>query len=167
MSHIKRKPTRLKEYDYSTPAYYFVTICTNNKIELFCDVINDKIKLNNLGIIIDDKWKQIPVHYPHVELDSYCIMPHHLHGIIILNHVGESSPLPYTPTLGQIIGYFKYQSTKDINNLTKSPGKKIWQRSFYDRIIRDEKELYRIRKYIEQNPIKWEIEMEHPNNIDL
>jgi putative transposase len=69
--------------------------------------------------------------------------------------------------LGQIIGYFKYQSTKDINNLTKSPGKKIWQRSFYDRIIRDEKELYRIRKYIEQNPIKWEIEMEHPNNIDL
>jgi putative transposase len=79
---------------------YFVTICTNNKIELFCDVINDKIKLNNLGIIIDDKWKQIPVHYPHVELDSYCIMPHHLHGIIILNHVGGEFPSPLYAHIG-------------------------------------------------------------------
>ncbi|MBU1101336.1 MAG: transposase [Bacteroidetes bacterium] len=163
----QRKSPRLPEYDYSTPAYYFVTICVKDHEEMLGSIHDGKMHQNKFGEIVDKVWKGLPNYYTNVELDYHCTMPNHFHGIIILNSVGEGSPLPYVPTLDKIIGYFKFNSAKQINQLRHNPGTKIWQRSFYDRVIRNEKELYNIRKYIEQNPMKWEYERNCPENIDI
>ena len=168
-----RKPTRYKNYDYNQPGYYFITTCVKDRIELFGAIKDGEMSLTDYGNIVNECWQNIPKYYSNCELDCYVIMPDHLHGIIIVHtNIGDGSPVPSniqgetkineenkifpTAKIGSIINmiaYFKYQSTREINRLLKSPGMKIWQRSFYDRIIRNEKELYNIRKYIEQNPL--------------
>jgi putative transposase len=168
----QRKSPRLKGFDYSNSAYYFITICTINKKELFGNITNTRIELNERGIIIDNCWNKLPDHFTNIELDYYVIMPNHFHAIIIMNGpVGLRSPQPGINTnifsLSQIIAYFKYQSTKEINKIFTGGVNKIWQRSFYDRIIRNEHELYNTRRYIEQNPLKWGIENDLPENLDV
>ncbi|MFA3783776.1 transposase [Melioribacteraceae bacterium 4301-Me] len=160
MKH-ERKRTRLIDYDYSSPHYYFVTICTKNKKNLFGDVINSKVVLNKNGIVVKELWLRIVEHFTNVELDEYILMPNHFHGIIIIyDKVGLRSPQTEIKTknfsLSQIIAYFKYQTTKRINLIEGVEGRVIWQRSFYDRIIRNEKELEKIRHYIHYNAIKWD-----------
>jgi len=160
----KRKPTRLREYDYSNSGWYFVTICTDNKINYFGNIKNGKMVCNELGKLADSIWKNIPTHYPEVKLDHYQIMPNHLHGIIIIDQptVGEGHALPLQiHSLTNIVGSYKSAVTKFThkNNYIKFK----WQRSFYDRIIRNDRELYNIRKYIKQNPLKWEFENEIDN----
>ncbi|MFH1847277.1 MAG: transposase [Candidatus Omnitrophota bacterium] len=168
-----RKPIRLKQYDYSQSGYYYVTICTYNRQKLFGDIADNYMIPNDIGKIIKNTWLQIPSHFVNVKLDEYVIMPNHIHGII--NNVGAGLPRPknvmvdttngrgnHAPTLGNIIAYFKYQSTKHVNNLQNTPGQKIWQRLFYDHIIRNEKLLNKIREYIINNPTRWD---EGENNI--
>lgn len=164
---------RLKEYDYSQPGEYFVTICTKNHECMFGSIENGKMDLNERGRIVDGCWKGIPEHFSHVGLDEYIIMPNHVHGIIIINEIdmnrsrGEvTSPLR-KQTLGNIAAYFKYQSTKLINESHDTPGAKVWQRNYYDRIIRGEKELQNIQDYIANNVLTWAFETEHPENIPL
>lgn len=179
-----RKPTRYKDYDYSLPGYYFITICSHKRKNLFGCINNFKMVPNDSGVIIINCWNEIPNHFKNVELDYYQLMPNHFHGIIIINSstenvgdelpvsgnnhkgLGEGKPFPYHKliSLSDIIGYFKYKSTKTINNLLHSSCK-IWQRSFYDHVIRNEKELFEIRKYIEQNPMKWDFEKNVPGNL--
>ncbi|KAF0141173.1 MAG: transposase [Ignavibacteriales bacterium] len=158
---------RLKEWDYSNPWYYYVTINSKNHVEYFGIVANGKMMLNELGRAVDEYWNEIPKHFKMVELDSYVVMPNHVHGIIIINRTVEtrhaSSLQHKTITLSDIIGSFKSAVTKKIrengyNNFS-------WQPRFYDRIIRNEKELYNIQKYVGQNPLKWEFEKNHPENI--
>ena len=170
----QRKSPRLKGFDYSNSAYYFITICTDRKKIVFGNIISTKMELNEKGIIINDCWNKLPDHFTNTELDYYTIMPDHFHGIIILNgSVRLRSPQPSTAiktatfSLSQIIAYFKYQSTKEINKIFGDGVNKIWQRSFYDRIIRNEHELYQIRKYIEQNPTRWELDKSLPENLDV
>ncbi|OGT98751.1 MAG: hypothetical protein A2X80_06045 [Geobacteraceae bacterium GWB2_52_12] len=88
--------------------------------------------------------------------------PENLGGKTPMNQGGETPPLR---TLGQIIGYFKYQSTKQINQMRKNPGYPVWQRNYYERVIRDERELDAARKYIVENPIKWDLDRENPTNV--
>ena len=170
-----RHSVRLKKYDYSDAGWYFVTICTKDMECLFGDTINDQIILNEFGNIIQQYWLIIQKHFNIVELDDYVIMPNHIHGIIVIRNqkpfVGAGFPRPLS-TLGQIIGYFKYQSTKQINILVKGSGnptptkqhiiKQIFQRSFYDHVIRTEQDLFRIRQYIRDNPKNWD---EDENNL--
>ena len=168
----ERKSPRLKEFDYTTPAYYFVTICTKSRRRLFGNISNSKIELNEKGITVRNCLNQLQEHFTNIELDCFAIMPDHFHGIIILNGpVGLSSPKTGIKTnkfsLSQIIAYFKYQSTKGINNISGNSGCKVWQRSFYDRIIRNDRELYNIRRYVELNPLKWEIEKNRPENLEI
>jgi len=169
---LQRKSIRLKEYDYSRSGEYFVTICTKNHECVFGSIINGQMDLNEKGRIVNRCWKGIPEHFSNVELDEYVIMPNHIHGIVIINEIdmncrGEvTSPLR-KPTLGKIAAYFKYQSTKLINELHGAPSAKVWQRNYYDRIIRNEKELQNIRDYIANNILAWAIETEHPENIPL
>lgn len=163
-----RKPARLKSWDYSNPHWYFTTICTDNHKNFLGEVQNGKTKLNDPGIFANKCLTEIPQHYKNVELDFYVIMPNHIHVIIILNSdvvglIHDSTPRKNT--LGNVIGSYKSAVTKwargnGFNNFK-------WQRGFYDRIIRNEKELYQIRKYIEQNPLKWDLEKSLPENIDL
>jgi REP element-mobilizing transposase RayT len=151
--------TRLKNWDYSTPWWYYVTICTKNMRRWFGDAGHGKIVLNDVGTFVDEIWKDIPKHYQSVELDYYTIMPNHVHGIIILNDVetGHAPSLQQKrASLGNVVGSFKSKVTNWAhNNEIKSFA---WQPRFYDHIIRNEKDLHRIRTYIQNNPLKWELD---------
>lgn len=162
-----RKSIRLKEYDYSQPGEYFITVCTYDHKCVFGKIVNSEMQLNDAGKVVDECWRGILQHFKHIKLDEYIIMPNHLHGIVVIcecdNHGrGEvTSPL-HKQTLGKIVAYFKYQSTKLINKTQGTPDKRFWQRNYYDRIIRDEKELNNIHDYIQNNPIKWWCDEENP-----
>jgi REP element-mobilizing transposase RayT len=126
--------------------------------------MDGEMRLNEIGKIVEKCWEEIPRHFMDVELDEYVIMPNHFHGIIILNEQcrGEvTSPLQ-KPTLGKVIAYFKYQSTKLINEIHAAPGNRFWQRSYYEHIIRSDKELNNIREYIVNNPMQWNVDEENP-----
>jgi REP element-mobilizing transposase RayT len=169
-----RKSIRLKEYDYSQTGEYFITICTYNRKNIFGDIIHEEMQLSQMGTIVQRYWKDIPDHFQNVELDDYIIMPNHIHGIIILNNpVGaiHESPLPMNQlqrrkmTLSKIIGRFKMITAKEINILYNTVGSHVWQRNYYEHIIHNDKELNNIRDYITDNPLKWHLDEENPNNI--
>jgi REP element-mobilizing transposase RayT len=171
-----RRSIRLKEHDYSKPAGFFITICTHNRESLFGQIVNGEIKLSEIGRIAKNYWEEIPSHFTNAVLDKYVIMPNHIHGIILIldsvDSVGarHASPLqsPQTPrgakpkSLGAIVGSFKSTTTKHINQIRKTPGIPLWQRNYYEHIIRNENELNKIREYIRNNPIKWEIDYDNP-----
>ncbi|MCX6149524.1 MAG: hypothetical protein NTX22_03250 [Ignavibacteriales bacterium] len=167
-----RKSIRLKEYDYSREGWYYVTICAKNKNCLFGEIVNEEMKLNEKGRIIENCWERIPDHFGFVEVDYFVVMPNHLHGIIIINEQsshrrGEvTSPLRWKHriTLGKIIAYYKYQTTKIINQRDEKIGEKIWQRNYYEHIIRNENDLFHIRQYIENNILKCSLDKHYPEN---
>ncbi len=156
----KRKSTRLKEYDYSQFGYYFITICMKNRKEFFSKIENSIVVLSKFGKIIDEVLINIPSYY-NVEIDCYIIMPDHIHLIIILDK--DENKKNYS--LSDVMGKFKSFSCKKIREVLEDDEKFEWQKSFYDRIIRNEKELYQIRKYIKENPLRWEIEKDNPENL--
>lgn len=165
-----RKRNRLKEFDYSQGYWYFVTVCVKDMFTYFGKVENTKMILNKYGEIVEERIKWLQQHYKYVEIDSYVIMPNHFHAIIIIapSNVGTTRELSLQckiKSLSELVGALKTTSSKDIHRAGLSNFK--WQRSFYDRIIRTEKELYQIRKYIKQNPLKWDIEKSTPTNLDL
>jgi REP element-mobilizing transposase RayT len=193
-----RKTNRLKDYDYSSIGAYFITICIQERHEILCKIVGDgfpvpheqniiptkqntapHIQLTEYGEIVDEYIHTIPKKYPHIRVDTYVIMPDHVH--MVLTIVGEGSPLPQnnygkninnthgtginnthgtgnpspTTTIGNIIGWFKYQTTKQINILWNTPGQHIWQRSYHDHIIRSEQDYHNICQYINENPMRW------------
>ena len=162
----RRKPTRLRDYDYSQPGAYFVTICVQYRKCLFGTIIDGQMKLNEIGEIVVECWNHIPQHFPSVELGDSIIMPNHIHGIIVYPLVGARSPRPpkNSSALGKIVAYFKYQSTRHINQHHNTPGTRIWQRNYHDHIIRDAPDLQRLRQYIQDNPLKWALDQLHPDN---
>ena len=150
----KRKSIRLKNYDYSSPGAYFITICTHNRKELLSEIIvgDDahivpKNHISKYGLICDKYINNINIKYKNVTVDKYVIMPNHIHLIIILRGtMRASSP---TNNIAGIIRTFKTMVTKEI-------GYSIWQRSYHDHIIRGEKDYQKIWEYIDTNVIKWE-----------
>lgn len=168
-----RRSVRLKGYDYAQPGGYFVTICVRDRECVLGDVVGGDVRLTEYGGIARDFWPQVPVHFPCVSIDASVIMPNHVHAIIVIDEpsVGRgvvTTPLPTgiaRPTLGQIVAYYKYQTTKGINQIRNSVGMPFWQRSFYDHIIRNDREMDTIRRYILQNPLRWELDRDHPDNV--
>ncbi|MBI3591049.1 MAG: transposase [Candidatus Melainabacteria bacterium] len=167
------KSTRLPNWNYSSDGFYFITICTKNRKCFFGNIINGQIELSEIGKIVQKYWQEIPQHFENVSLDEFVIMPNHLHGIVVIENCrmpirsrdGVTPSLQQRPTLGQIIGYFKYQTTKIINQIRNMSYVPIWQPRFYDHIIRDEKSLNSIRNYIKNNPIKWNLDRNNSNNL--
>lgn len=148
-----RKPTRLKGYDYSAPGAYFVTVCTHGRQELLSEIVGEDAhilpqpKLTEIGNVCDKYINNINIKYENVTVDKYIIMPNHIHMIIFLHgRMWASSP---TKNLNNIIGSFKTMVTKETGN-------SIWQRSYHDHVIRDEKDYQRIWEYIDTNAAKWE-----------
>lgn len=153
----ERKRTRLKNYDYSRSGYYFVTICTHNRINRFGEIVDSEMILNEQGNIVNDTWIDLSCHHQGIYLDEYIIMPNHVHGIVIIERdiVGAGPARPAkSSNLSTIIGSFKSSATRQIN--AKDNGNFRWQRSFYDHVIRNEKSLNQIREYIIDNPANWD-----------
>jgi len=171
-SKRQRKQYRLNCYDYSQSGAYFITICTFEKICLFGNVINSKMILNNIGEIAQNEWHHSSKIRSEIRLNEFIIMPNHIHGIIIIDSVGATGGRPKTPyssgphkrSLGSFVAGYKSSVTKHINFIRRTSNRYIWQRNFYDHIIRDNNDLKRTRQYIIDNPIQWKFDRNHPDN---
>ena len=168
-----RRSIRLKGYDYSQAGAYYVTICVQGRKCLFGDIVVGQMQLNDAGRICISVWNDLPQHYQNMALGKYVVMPNHFHGIVILNGMLNGTPvgaglsvgagssvgagLKPAPThgLSEIIRAFKTFSARKINAQNKTPGVKLWQRNFYERIIRDNDEYQYIAEYIKNNPTNW------------
>ena len=171
-----RRSIRLPGYDYSQAGYYFVTICCYQRQRLFGKIVNGAMQLNQYGEIVENEWIKSAVIRPDIKLDKYIVMPNHFHGIVIINPVGanSSSPLPLMSiqtrpsmkprSLSSIMAGFKSAVTKQINIIRNAPGTPVWQRNYYEHIIRNENALNNIRQYIVNNPLSWHIDQLHPDN---
>ncbi|MFC2016022.1 transposase [Chloroflexota bacterium] len=206
----QRRSIRLPGYDYASPGAYFVTVCVCEGECLLGEVVDSEMRLSDCGRLAHDFWAQIPLHFPNVSIDSFVIMPNHLHATVVIEEgvvegsdgrtegkgvagvKGEAtSPLQKTwdndrgrgavaapvgaedtdeppsdrvkgPSLGQIMAYFKHQTTKQINGMRDSVGIPFWQRNYWEHIVRSEESLNRIRRYIEGNPARWVDDQLHP-----
>lgn len=177
----------MKGYDYSQAGAYFVTIVAWQREMLFGEIVDGKMTLNEIGEIVSEKWQWLETQYEYVELGISVVMPNHFHGILVIHDDGRggsrSAPVDdrnatiqgdsrIAPTpikrkpLGGLIGAFKTVSTKQINLLRDTEGQVVWQRNYYERIIRDEREMDRIHRYIESNPSMWAEDEENPNNVN-
>lgn len=152
----QRKIIRLKDYDYSQAGYYFITICSKDRLRLFGEIVgaDDPVclqpvmKENEIGKIAYECWNKINDIYDNVRTDAFCLMPNHIHGIIVISEDGQGRP-----PLPKIIQGYKSVTTR---MCFKYNIETIWQRNYYDHIIRNEQEYQEIWQYIESNPLKWE-----------
>lgn len=185
-----RKSIRLKGFDYTQPGAYFVTIAAWQREPLFAEVVDGKVLINPSGKVLDYYWNTLPLHFP-VEIDAYVIMPNHIHAILFIVDPGVGAKRPegiesledtfapgcFAPTrpddgrprgtipgsLGAIVQNFKSNTTREINRLRQKRGIPVWQRNYYERVIRNDSELDRIRLYIQDNPRRWAEDEENPS----
>jgi putative transposase len=186
--------TRLRGWDYSSPGWYFVTICTNQRLLFFGEIVDGQMRLSQAGQIVAEEWLRTPEVRSNVVLDEWMIMPNHVHGIIVIlppdvetsrrdvstmqnrdvpTAVSFTPPRPnesaqpitglHPHTLGAIINQFKSVCTKRIR--ASGSTEFAWQPRFYDHIIRDDESLTRIRRYIQENPLKWELDRNNSANL--
>lgn len=157
MEFRKRKPTRLKNYNYSSNGYYFITICTQNRDNILSDiVVGEGLPLPRLtaeGKITEKYILSINEKYPCVRIDKYVVMPNHMHIMLCIENDGRGNP---SPTISNVVGWLKYGVTSAINKTFGTTGNNIFQRSFHDHIIRDERDYLKIWNYIDTNPQKWQ-----------
>lgn len=172
-----RNSIRLEDYDYAGNGAYFVTLCAFQRECLFGEIVDGEMRLNNIGVSVRDEWIKTPVLRQNVSLDEYVIMSNHFHGIVVINSsiVGAYCNTPDSDkrasclrspsqTIGAIIRGFKSATTKQINQFRDNPGCPVWQRNYYERVIRNEHELAKAREYIVNNPLKWALDKENPVN---
>jgi putative transposase len=163
-----------------------VTICVWKKENMFGEIYDGEMRLNEYGDIVTKCWDGLPNHYQHLQLDEFIVMPNHVHGIVVLTNVGAQFIAPVRNataenqgtsnqgainraptknngmnTVGEIVRAFKARCTHAVNSLRNMPGVPLWQRNYYEHVIRDEPELHAIREYIRYNPLKWEEDEEN------
>ena len=178
MTFNERRSIRLPDFNYAGFGAYFVTLCTAGRQCYFGEMTGDGVQLNDCGKTVADCWTAIPEHLPGVELDEFILMPNHLHGILWIMG-GESSlpqratpwvaptdepaprPGPVRGSLGAIIGAFKSAASKRLRDNPELPSR-LWQRNYYEEVIKDDEALNRIRQYIQSNPSKWSDDPDHP-----
>ena len=166
-----RRSLRLEGYDYSQAGVYFVTICTKGHETIFGEIDEGIIRLSPAGEIVEACWKDLPSHYPNVDLDAFVVMPNHIHGIIMIS-VGAIHELPLCQQanhrrmlLPRVVGYVKMNTAKRINQSRRITGIPVWQRNYYEHVIRNEQSLNSIRQYIAHNPQSWALDEENPINV--
>ncbi len=172
-----RRSIRLKGYNYSQADAYFVTICTQGRACLFGEVVDGQMRLNDAGRMIEKWWLELNRKYPHVDTDEYIVMPNHFHGIVVIvnNHfvgadlcVGPDHRGAHTGApLPAIVQWFKTMTTDEYLRGVKHLGwhpfaKRLWQRNYYEHIIRNQQALDHIRQYILDNPARWAFDRENP-----
>ena len=152
----RRRSLRLQGYDYSQAGAYFITVCTHLRVALFGEVVENDVRLNQAGMIVKESWGNLIAHYRDIDLDAFVVMPNHVHGIIVLaDGAGTRRGIP------EIVRGFKTFSARSVNELRQTRGA-VWQRGYYEHVIRDETALNRIRGYIANNPARW---ADDPDNI--
>ena len=173
----RRRSIRLKGYDYSQVGAYFVTICAQNRECRFGEVVDGAIKLSASGEMVLSVWNDLPVRFPGIALDEFIVMPNHVHGIVVLNvSVGAGLvPAPdasqgttISPSLADVVQAFKSLTTDAYTKAVKAglfPGfhKRLWQRNYYESILRSDIELAKTRQYIQDNPARWDGDQENPD----
>jgi putative transposase len=180
-----RRSLRLDGYNYAHAGAYFVTVCTQDRACLLGDVAGEEVRLSDVGRMIQAVWGEMPDHYPGIETDAFVVMPNHMHGIITIHGRGEScirpddchqpdsgdhKDRPYGTTagsLGRVIQAFKSTTTHEYVLGVRKRGwppfhGRLWQRNYYERVIRNERELDKIREYVAANPLKWSLDRENP-----
>jgi REP element-mobilizing transposase RayT len=166
-----RRSIRLKGYDYRSAGAYAVTICVDGRECALGRVVDGEVELSDLGRVAAESWTWLEEQYSYVSLDAWVVMPNHLHGIVVIHdddgdgHRGGSRTAPTKrKPLGRLIGAFKTVSTKQINKMRDAPGAQFWQRNYYETIICNERQLNALRQYIVENPLKWALDRENPDN---
>ena len=171
----RRQPLRLPAYDYTQAGAYFVTLCTHQHQCLFGEIVQDAMRLNAAGRVVVQCWQAIPEHFPQLILDCFVVMPNHVHGILLFRGCEEiagangdsplrgARPKGTSNTLGSVVRGFKIGVTKWFRQ--NSPVQNVWQRNFYEHVIRDEPGLTGIREYIANNPLQWRLDRENPSNF--
>ena len=172
-----RRSIRLRDCDYSYPGMYFVTICTADRRCVFGKIEGGKVVLSPLGEVVEEEWLRTPSLRPYVELDEHVTMPNHFHGVLIIRQKGsdvapagtarraptEEFGRPVARSLPTIVGAFKAAVTCAPVHLGIKRRHAVWQRGYFEHIIRDEESLGRIREYIVNNPMRWEFDKENPD----
>ncbi len=184
----RRCSIRLKAFDYSSPGAYFVTLCTHDRGSLFGDLVDGEMRLNDFGRVVQAAWDDLPRHYPNVKLDACVVMPNHVHGIIVLTrpeipdgsvgaiyelplHTADAEPPQHLPIdirerrrmlLPRIVGRFKMTTAKAVNLARGTPGTPVWQRNYFEYVIRHAESLSRTRAYILGNPARWTTDRYNP-----
>ena len=175
-----RRSVRLRGYDYARAAAYFVTVCVHEKEHLFGEVVEGEIVLNEAGRMVEAWWRAIPRRYATVQVDSFVVMPNHIHGIIRIvgadprvrpskgAHVGADKQGAHIGApLHRVVQWFKTMTTNDylrcVHKLGWPPlSGKLWQRNYYEHISRNQRELNVIREYIATNPVRWDMDPKNP-----
>jgi len=153
MEEPKRKKIRLTEYDYQTPGAYFVTVCTKDRRNLFWENVGasiarpQEIKLTACGAWAKEAIESVEEKYPAISVDAHVIMPNHIH-LLLQIHADENGRAMLAPTISQVVQQMK-------GFVTKKAGCALWQKGFYDHVIRNEKDFWEVSEYIQNNPIKW------------
>jgi len=166
----------LPEYDYSQQGAYFLTICCHEKYRLLGTIAEDAVHLSAAGKIVDECWRQILIHFPNVEAPSFTVMPNHVHGIVVVRRrsapdartrvnesTGVSRRLGAHPSgsIPVIVRSFKSITTRQIRESLRDSNVVVWQRGYYERVIRDEKEFWDTCEYIRMNPANWATDEEN------
>jgi len=146
-----RKSIRIRGFDYSSFGPYFVTICTRDRHCVLGEVETDRVALSRYGLVVVGEIERLPARLG-VELDEFVVMPNHVHLIVGLgSRARQASPL----RLGTVVGSFKAGTSR-------ATGRSLWQRGYYDHVVRDEDDLARVREYIATNPVRWALDPENP-----
>lgn len=161
-----RRNPRLPGYDYQQPGAYFVTVCLLDRLRLLGKVVNGRMQESPAGQMVRSVWEAMPERYEGVEVDEFIVMPDHIHGIIILTGAGSPSSLSLPPVVQRFksLTTTRYREAVVSSDWTPYRGS-LWQRNYYDHIIRDAAELNRIRQYIRENPLRWTLKRSHPENL--
>ena len=169
---LRRSSLRLRNYDYTRAGAYFITISTKNRQNLFGQMTNTEMVLNELGLVVQEEWLKLPSLRRNVEIDEFIVMPNHFHAILWLlrEEVGTASRAPTIEKFGQpvsgslssIIRGYKSGVSKRIKEMLHWNKKTVWQRSYYEHVIRNEESLNRVREYINTNLLRWALDRENP-----
>jgi REP element-mobilizing transposase RayT len=183
MKHHRRS-IRLQGYDYSQPGAFYVTIVTWQRECLFGEVVNREMVLNKFGLVVKQEWERLTKRFPNIELGSFIIMPNHMHGIIVVISgrgtanrddldggssrrapTREGFQKPVKGSIPTMIRSYKSAVAYRVNLMRRTSGVPVWQRNYYEHIIRDQRDLQNKTDYIEANPILWDQDDENPLNI--
>ena len=158
-SYPRRRTIRSSDHDYATPGAYFVTICTHGQTCMLGHIDDDEMVANTRGEVARQCWHSLPDYHP-ISLDAFVLMPNHLHGVVVLHEShGKRCALP------NVVRTFKSMSARRINSLRGITDTPVWQRGYYEHVIRNDDALEKIRRYIAGNPARWRRDPENPQGI--